>query len=118
MSYQGVALGDTLEGAMTTAGLQVRVLRGSDKRQSRIMHDIQTRRTNGQRIVLLLHLGTAEASGSNLTGFCYNIFVHTPHAVGNQRAADVKTQAIGRTLRFGQSRPVTTYELRPDYDLI
>ena len=116
--YQGVALGDTLEGAMTTAGLQVRVLRGSDKRQSRIMHDIQTRRTNGQRIVLLLHLGTAEASGSNLTGFCYNIFVHTPHAVGNQRAADVKTQAIGRTLRFGQSRPVTTYELRPDYDLI
>ena len=94
----------------------MRVLRGSDKRQCKALHDIQTRQTNAKRCILLLHLGTAEAAGSNLTCFRYSIFVHTPVAIGNQPATDVQTQATGRTLGFGQSRPITTFELRPDYE--
>ena len=115
--YQGAALGDFLEGALSTEGLQVRVLRGSDKQQSKALHEIQTRQADASRCILLLHLGTAEAAGSNLTCFCYSIFVHTPVAVDTQAATDVQIQAIGRTLRFGQHRPVTTFELRPDYEL-
>ncbi|KAI9744010.1 MAG: hypothetical protein M1818_002744 [Claussenomyces sp. TS43310] len=63
----------------------------------------------GKKQVLILNLGDASASGSNLTGANHVVFV-SPCLTERQQTYDAQmTQAIGRALRYGQTKHVHVY---------
>ena len=100
--FQGAEAGAYLEKELTDKGHSPWRIRGSPAAQFRVTEKLQRSQAKGERIVLLLEMGTQEAAGSNLTAFAHSVFVNTPYGCNGGTPADIEKQAIGRTARFGQ----------------
>lgn len=100
--FQGAEAGAYLERELADKGHSPWRIRGSPARQFHTTTKLQDAQAKGERVVLLLEMGTQEAAGSNLTTFSHSVFMHTPYDCQGGTAVDIEKQAIGRTARFGQ----------------
>ena len=114
--FQGAGAGDYLERELATKGHSPWRIRGSPARQFHQTAALQDAQAKGERVVLLLEMGSQEAAGSNLTAFARSVFVHTPYDCPGGTAIDVEKQAIGRTARFGQVAQVHVHHITSGSD--
>ncbi|KAI9034633.1 hypothetical protein DFJ74DRAFT_25365 [Hyaloraphidium curvatum] len=91
--------------ALGDAGITCATLdKGTANAKSKILDDFQS--PNSKHRVLLLNLDNETASGANLTVANHIIFL-SPLKTPTQASFDAKeTQAIGRAVRYGQTKPM------------
>ncbi|KAG5186398.1 P-loop containing nucleoside triphosphate hydrolase protein [Tribonema minus] len=88
--------------ALEDDGIKALQLKGSVHQRTSRLESFQ----NGQAKVLLLDIAGESASGANLTVASHVIFYHPLVTPSKQQYAATQTQAIGRAVRYGQTRKV------------
>lgn len=101
---------------LANAGIPVLDISGTAINKSTALESFQQGRSRdgGKSKVLLLNVGDESASGANLTVANHCIFVSPLYTESPREFEATETQAIGRVVRYGQTKVVGIYRLFAD----